>query len=396
MRSASSSYTPGVRFGYPQPSAAQLRLGLHGLVSSLAVVVGLRALAGEGDAPATLLLVGLFLTVYAVRSRTASTSARLLLLLALVALWVGLVFVEADAAYVSLGLFLVFLTELAFVPAMLAIGAVTAFDVAVRLSGGGSSQQWLAPLLGAAMSVLFGLGYRVMFDATNSQRALIEELQLTRAELVESERAAGQAEERQRLAGEIHDTVAQGLSSIQLLLHAAEAEVQDQPHQARNRIVLARETAASSLVEARRIVAELSPADLVDSSLSAALARVCGRAPADVRFTVDGTPAAVPMPVEAALVRIAQSAVANVVQHAGTGARAAVTLSWSGDRVRLDVVDDGQGFDPALLESPDTPTFGLDTIRTRVTDLGGDFTLESEPGHTALAVSFALNHQASA
>src|SRR5690606_21941098 len=96
-------------------------------------------------------------------------------------------------------------------------------------------------------------------------------LQRTQAELAESERAAGQAMERQRLAREIHDTVAQGLGSIQLLLHAAEAE--PLPERATSRVRLARETAAASLVEARRMVEELAPADLVGSSLSAALQR---------------------------------------------------------------------------------------------------------------------------
>lgn len=381
-----------MRVGYPQPNAAQLGLGLHGLVAALAVVVWLRAFTGEGEAASTSLLVVLFLVVYAVRSRATSAVLRLTLLFGLVAVWAGLVLVGADAAYVSLGLFLVFLTELALLPALLAIVTMTACDVAVRLVDGGGAEEFLAPALGAGVSVMFGLGYRVLFDATNSQRTLIEELQRTRAELVESERAAGQAGERQRLAREIHDTVAQGLSSIQLLLHAAEAEAQAQPEQARRRVVLARETAATSLREARRMVAELSPADLADSSLGAALGRVCDRAVPDVRYLRHGEPAQVPMPVEAALVRIAQSALANVEQHAGPGARAVVTLSWSDDRVSLDVVDDGQGFDTSVLESS-TPTFGLDTIQSRVADLGGDFTVESEPGHTALAVSFRIRPQ---
>lgn len=379
--------------GYPKPSTEQLRLGLHGLVAALAVVVALRALAGEGDAVATCTLVAVFLAVYAWRTQTATPRVRMLLMAVLVAAWAGLVFAGADAAYLSLGLFLVFLTELRVIPAIVLISAVTAFDVIVRLDGAGSSQQVLAPLVGATISVLLGLGFRVLFDAMESQAALITQLRQTRADLAESERAAGQAEERQRLAGEIHDTVAQGLSSIQLLLHAAEAEVAAHPDQARQRMVMARETAAASLVEARRIVAELSPADLEDSSLSAALAKVCERAPGLVEFAVDGTPAPVPMPVEAALVRIAQSAVANVVQHAGDGARAVVTLSWSGGCVHLDVVDDGTGFDVAALASAHAPTFGLDTMRGRVADLGGEFTVESEPGHTALAVSFALSQE---
>lgn len=377
-----------MRIGYPRPNTAQLRLGLHVLVLTLASVVWLRALADQGDIGATSLLVLLFLIVYAVRTRAASSRLRLTLMVFLVAVWAGLVLVGADAAYVSLGLFLVFLTELAFTPAMIAVIGVTTFDVAVRLVRGGAAEELSAPVLGAVVSVLFGLGYRVLFDATNSQRVLIDELRRTRTELVESERAAGQAEERQRLAREIHDTVAQGLSSIQLLIQAAEGE--SHPGQATKHLVLARETAASGLIETRRMVTELTPGDLVDSSLSAALARVCERVVSAAYFSVDGEPAPVPMPVESALVRIAQSALANVEQHAGPDARAVVTLSWSGNRVRLDIVDDGQGFDTSILTSTETLSFGLDTIQSRVADLGGDFALASEPGHTVLAVSFAL------
>lgn len=378
-----------MRFGYPQPNVAQLRLGLHLLVLALAVVVLLRALALDEDrAWATSLLVGVFLVAYVVRTRLASEGLRLVVLGLLVATWVGLVLLGSDAAYVSVALFLVFLTELAFWPALGSVIAVTAFDALVGVARGGAAPALVVPALGAMLSVLVGIGYRVLFDATTAQSSLIGQLQETRAELAKSERAAGQAAERERLAREIHDTVAQGLSSIHLLLHAAEAEPLSE--QVRERLLIARRTAASSLSDARRMVAELAPADLADSSLSAALRRICERSSIDVRFVNDGEPEVVPMPVQAALVRIAQSALANVEQHAGAGARAVVSLNWSGDRVSLDVVDDGRGFDLADLATSAVPSFGLNTIRHRVADLGGEFTVESEPGHTALAVSFSL------
>lgn len=382
--SRGTTYTRAV---FPQPTTSQLRAGLHVLVLALAAVVLLRAvLLDEPRSGWISLTVLAFAAVYLLRTRLTSGSH--LTLVVLVALWVVLVLLGADAAYVSVGLFLVFLTELAFVPAIVCVVASTALDVALGLARGAGGAGLLAPVLGALLAVLFGVGYRVLFDATARQRSLIEELRRTRAELAESERAAGQAAERQRLAQEIHDTVAQGLSSIQLLLHAVEAE--PLPEGARGRVALARETAASGLEETRRMIAQLAPADLAGSTLTAALGRVCERAVAPVTLLLDGEPAPVPMPVEAALVRVAQSALANVDQHAGPGARAVVTLAWQADRVRLDVVDDGRGFDAAALSRPDVASFGLDTIRHRVSELGGDVSVESEPGHTALAVSFPL------
>jgi len=367
-----------------------LRLGLDLLVVTLAAVVALRAVILDEERTwlVVLLVVG-FIGAYGVRSRVRSAAPRRLLMVVLVLDWAALVLLGADSAYVSLGLFLVFLTEWALAPALLSVVALTTIDALWSLAREGEPAVLLAPALGAVLSVLLGAGYRVLFEVTRSQQELIVALRQTRAELAESERAAGQAAERQRLAREIHDTVAQALSSIQLLLHAAESE--PLPEHAAGRVRLARDTAASSLVEARRMVDELAPADLAASSLPEALRRVSERSPADVRFVMDGEPATIPTPAEAVLVRVTQSALANVEQHAGADARAVVTLGWTAGRVRLDIVDDGRGFDTSILAASGTPTFGLDTMRERVEELGGDWSLESEPGHTALTVSFPLD-----
>lgn len=383
------SYTPGVSPGRRQPSTAQLRWGLHALVVTLALSVLLRALLLDEDAAwSVAAAVVLFVAMYAARVAASAPAVRAALLAGLVAAWAGLVLLDADAAYVSVGLFLVFLTDLSVRRALAGVAGMTAFDVTVASLRGDSLALVLAPVLGAAISVLFGLGYRLLFDAVARQQGLIDELRRTRAELAASEHAAGQAAERQRLAREIHDTVAQSLSSIQMLLHAADAD--GLPAQARTRVGVARETAAAALAETRRILAELMPADLADSTLTAALHRVCGRAVRPVQLVVDGEPRPVPPEVEAALVRIAQGAVANVDRHAGPAARAVMSLSWSGDRVRLDVVDDGVGFDATASAGAERRRFGLATIRARVAELGGEFELESEPGHTALSTSFPL------
>src|SRR5690606_17402622 len=136
--------------------------------------------------------------------------------------------------------------------------------------------------------------------------------------LAETEREQGALAERARLAREIHDTVAQGLSSIQMLLHAAE---RDAPHGAALRHVrLARETAAESLAETRRFIRELTPAGL-DDGLVAALRRLAReqerRSGLRIEVTAKETDLALPMDVQSALLRIAQGAVSNAVRHSG-------------------------------------------------------------------------------
>lgn len=116
----------------------------------------------------------------------------------------------------------------------------------------------VGPIIGAAVAVAIGLGYQALYREAAERGRLIDELMNTREELASTSRDAGKFAERERLAAEIHDTVAQGLSSIQMLLHAAERADPDSP--AIRQISLARETAADSLAETRQLIAELTPA----------------------------------------------------------------------------------------------------------------------------------------
>ncbi|MBK3587502.1 winged helix-turn-helix domain-containing protein, partial [Streptomyces sp. MBT57] len=200
--------------------------------------------------------------------------------------------------------------------------------------------------------------------------------------------------ERERLAREIHDTLAQGLSSIQLLLRAAERTLPDQAP-ATAHVRAAREAAQANLAEARSFVRALTPPDLEHGSLAAALERLCARTTAPgltVRFAVSGTPVELPTPYEVALLRTAQSALANTVRHAGAG-RAEITLSFMDTSVALDVVDDGRGFDPsgAPVDERGDGGFGLPAMRSRAATLGGTLSVESAPGQgTALAVTLPV------
>ncbi|MFE7408416.1 sensor histidine kinase, partial [Isoptericola sp. NPDC057559] len=261
----------------------------------------------------------------------------------------------------------------------------------------------LGPLLGGAVAVGVVLGLEAMVRETQERQRMLAELQATREDLADAERDRAVAAERERLAREIHDTLAQGYSAIELLLRAARARVGSDDDAARAGLDQARDVARENLAEARRFVRDLAPADLAGAdgtALTAALRRVAGRVAErggpTVSVTVTGTPRPVGAPVETALLRVAQSALANVAQHAGARA-AAVTLSYLDDAVALDVVDDGVGFDPDAT-APDAPAvqagsggYGLVAMRSRAAELGGTLSVESAPGRgTALAVELPV------
>lgn len=383
----------GVHASPLAPVVTTLRLGLHVLVTVLAVVVAVRALLPGAPHPvAVVALTALWLAVYFVGGGLAGRPRRVAAwLIALTALWLALLALTPEAVYLAFGLFFLYLHLVPRPGNLAVVAAVTAIGVAgFAAHRGWSIGAVIGPVLGAAVAVGIGFGYQALYREAAERQRLIDELIGTRAVLADRERTAGRLAERERLAEEIHDTVAQGLSSIQLLLYAAEQAAPDHP--AADRIRLARETAAEDLAETRRLIAGLAPAALEDRSLADALARLCARAEAPGRRTqllVEGEPERLPMAVEAALLRIAQSAIANVVQHADAG-RMRVTLTYADTDVHLDVVDDGRGIDPAVLRDPGSGSYGLTAMRSRVAQQGGRMTVESEPGHTAVTVSFPL------
>ncbi|MFI1188642.1 sensor histidine kinase [Streptomyces californicus] len=315
---------------------------------------------------------------------------------ALWALWAVLLVLSPDALWVAFPLYFL---QLHFLPTRWALptvvvtaaAAITSFVVHRQEIAPGA---FIGPLIGAAVAVATVLGYDALFRESERRRELIVELVATRADLAEAERTAGTLAERERLAREIHDTLAQGLSSIQLLLRAAERSLpEDAPAAAHVRA--AREAAQANLAEARSFVRALTPPDLEHGSLAGALERLCARTTAPeltVRFAVSGTPVELPTPYEVALLRTAQSALANTVRHAGAG-RAEITLSFMDTSVALDVVDDGRGFDPSVapVHERGDGGFGLPAMRARAGSLGGALSVESAPGQgTAVAVTLPL------
>ncbi|MEU5913554.1 sensor histidine kinase [Micromonospora sp. NPDC047527] len=212
------------------------------------------------------------------------------------------------------------------------------------------------------------------------------------AQLLTQAREAGVLDERQRMAREIHDTLAQGLAGIITQLEAAEQTRDrsgDWHRHVDNALALARE----SLTEARRSVRAVRPESLETARLPDVLAELGGRWSAlhGVRAEVatTGTPRPLHPEIEVTLLRAAQEALANVARHA-SASRVGLTLSYMADVVTLDVRDDGTGFEVTDQPAPRMPTggYGLAAMRQRVTRVGGELAVESEPGGgTAISAS---------
>ncbi|MFC4149759.1 sensor histidine kinase [Micromonospora mangrovi] len=312
--------------------------------------------------------------------------------------WLLLLALSADGVWVAFPLYFLHLHLLSRRVGLAAVVVTAAAAVAgfARHQGSLHPATVIGPALGAAVAVAVTWGYQALYRESEHRRTLIEELTATRADLAEAQHTAGVLAERERLAREIHDTLAQGLTSIQLLLRAAERSLPGAPERAAAHVEQARQAAVDNLAEARRFVAALTPPALEGVTLRDALARLCtttgSRHRLTVRFHLTGDPVPLPSAFEVALLRVAQSALANTVRHAEAGT-ADVTLSYLGDRVAVDVVDDGRGFDPDLLPVPDPCSggFGVAAMRARVRALGGSLTVESAPGHgTALAAQLPL------
>lgn len=374
-----------------------LPLGLHLLLLGLLTLVAVRAAAANPADPLTVVLAAVLaaLSLWAIAVPPVRRSRAWLAVVCVG--WVGLVAATADGVWVAFPLLFL---QLQLLPPRAGIAAVAA-TTAVAIAGFAVHQDTFAPMaalgpiIGAAVAIATVRGYQALARESEARRRLIEQLEATQGRLEIAGHAAGVAAERERLAREIHDTLAQGLSSIHLLLQAAEQQLPDDATTApaRGHVAQAREVAQANLAEARRFVQALTPPELVGGSLPAAIDRVCAAAArptsTDVAFRVSGTPEALPTPHEVALLRIVQSAVANALQHA-QASRVTVTLSYMDDGVALDVVDDGVGFDPTATPDPRSERgFGLAAMRSRVRELGGDFSVESAPGRgTALAVAF--------
>ncbi|BAU82291.1 two-component system sensor kinase [Streptomyces laurentii] len=204
---------------------------------------------------------------------------------------------------------------------------------------------------------------------------------LTNARLYERSRELTIAEERSRLAHELHDAVSQKLFSLRLTAQAAAALVDRDPARAKGALQQVAELAGEATEELRAAVVELRPAALDEDGLVHTLrtqVQVLDRAHT-ARVTFDGSGIrALPAAQEEALLRVAQEALHNALRHSG-GELVTVSLTRGATGTLLTVTDDGTGFDPTTVRSAGRH-LGLVSMRDRADGVGGRLTVTSAPG----------------
>lgn len=295
-------------------------------------------------------------------------------MIALVAAWSTLVIVAPSFAWCSFAIF--FLTRRAFSRwAGYTASGVTAAATAVglfRMSDWTDVAMLLGPLAAGALLTL-----------------IYDKIERDQEQLAATEREAGIVAERERVSREIHDTVTQGLASSLLLLEAAQRSWPE--GSARQDVAKASGLLRRNLADTRSLVHELSTPGLESEPLPEALQHAARQYVESIDVHVTGQARPIPAEVRHALLRVTQSAAANIKLHAHAD-HASVTLGYLPEAVTLDVYDDGRGFDPAAVPSP-SPTggYGLRAMRQRVEQLGGELSVESTPGEgTIIAAQLPL------
>ena len=380
------------------------------VMTLLLVGIGIVRAIGQETAPAAAIAAGLGIiaahTVASLLPKKARTTTNYALwLIGFTAVWIAAVAVSPEFVWVSFVLWILaghllpLLAGLAFSVFVLAVVIVAPI---LHPNGATSYASVFGPLIGGVFAFGISRGYlKLLRDAAERERLVTsltraqEEMAALQSELALAQRHSGAIAERTRISRDIHDTIAQALSSIRLLAHAGADNTAD-PDAIRT-LGQVESLASDSLSDVRRIVASLAPHELEDGALTAALNRMLARLHDEtglaVALHVDDTIPLLPTDVEVALLRTAQSALANVRLHA-RATRVVMSLIDAGDTVRLDISDDGQGFDVVEWENTvDThsSSYGLRFMRARLRELGGGLDVESATGEgTALSMHIPI------
>lgn len=255
-----------------------------------------------------------------------------------------------------------------------------------RLRDSGESPAVIAfqMLLGFAFAILMGVWLRTIIQQGERRSQLLDELQAAQEELGRTQHAAGVTAERERVAREIHDTLAQGFTSVVMLAQTAAADLERGATDAlATRLSLIERTARENLAEARSLVAAFAPPSLHDSTLPQALERLAAAFATDTETTVKAEVDAVeslPTGADVVLLRAAQESLSNVRRHARASA-VRLVLRAGATATTLSVQDDGAGIAPGTREG-----FGLRGMRERVLAYGGTVDVTSDDSGTCVTV----------
>ncbi|MEV4869253.1 sensor histidine kinase [Streptomyces syringium] len=232
-------------------------------------------------------------------------------------------------------------------------------------------------VIGYAAGVLVGLlVHRIVQQSEERARRLNTELENAHQQLVEAHQRQGAAEERERLARDIHDTLAQGFVSIIVLAEAARSGLGTDPGKSAQQLLSIEHTARENLAEARVLVGSAPQSGVAPGSVARTLRRTLDRFAEDTGLTVDAELPDVECDQQTriALLRCTQESLANIRKHAAAST-VGVVLVDHGYGLELEITDDGRGFVVA-----DSRGFGLDGMRKRLAELGGELTVTSSVG----------------
>ncbi|MFV0375277.1 sensor histidine kinase [Microbacterium sp.] len=259
---------------------------------------------------------------------------------------------------------------------LLCLGLTPPGIITASLSGG----------LGAVFSVALGLWFRNILDYGAQRDQLVGELTAAQAEVEVLSRERGAADARERIARDLHDTVAQTLAGLVILAERGSRQLADgRTEAASDSMATVESLARDALREARALVA-YTAAVSSETAFAESVHRLADRFRVEVGLAVDLHVAAddpIDRETQIVVLRCAQEALANVRKHAGAS-RVRMSVNTGTDRsARLVVVDDGRGFDPETVHAG----FGLEGMRDRVSLAGGSFRVDTDDGRgTTLTV----------
>ena len=371
---------------------ATLRVSLHVLVAVLLVV----GLAGTRDwltvaAAGTFAAVYLFGTVHQNRGGAYTQAQAAVWLAVVIAVWVALALLSPSFVWLEFPLVMVACFVLPTWWGIAVTAGLLAFTLSVTVPANGVGGL-IGPTIGTVLAVVIVHAYRALRAEAEHYRQVAADLRAAQLELAAAEHEAGRAEERARLAREVHDTMAQGLSSIVLLARSLDKQLSDAP--SRDTLAIIHDTAADNLAEARRFVTGNSGGGTgagvgavsglgAGEALTARIERLARSA--EARQKALGTPLEVrvdavdlPEPVASVVERVVREGLSNVVKHAGA-TLAVVTVDKLGAHATVDIYDNGRG-----ITGPEG--YGLKGLRARVEEAGGDLTVEGN----VLAASLPL------
>lgn len=369
-----------------------LAFGLHGVFLVLVAISVLRS-ATLPALVAGVAIAGWYLVGVVIRSRRTMLLGALWISV-LTVLWVVASFaVSADFVWLAFPLFFLYLFLLPLPAGLIAVVVVTGAAIGA-LAGDGMLEvgEVVGPIVGAVVAVISAVSYRSLSEEHQRTQQLLVALEATRGLLAEADRERGALDERRRVARDVHDTIAQGLSSIILLARAAELSPDDES----DRVSQIAEIAQANLNDARRIVSALSPpeldADPLPDAILTVVKRVDNTTAVNTWFVCVGEHARLPLDQEVALLRVTQGALANVAAHSGAG-RAEVVLTYESDSTTLVIADDGVGFDGSNASQTSDSGFGVSVMEDRVEAVGGTLAIDTTRGNgTIVTAKIPVRH----